>query len=147
MLTELGKILKIICTKADIKQKEMAKSLGIATGKLSNILAGKTVPDMDLLGKCIDHYQVKGKEIKDLFSSAFSSTAKHNHTIVLDTRHFKQERIDMLIKVITALLLHKEQDSQWVIKGLERDIKNFYNNLDIQLEYIIPPQEEGSSKV
>ncbi|GHV55276.1 hypothetical protein AGMMS49579_17710 [Spirochaetia bacterium] len=144
MSTELGKILKTICIQTDTKQKEMAKKLGISDGKLSEIITGKAVPDMDLLGKCIDQYQVKGKEIMDLFSSAFSSTAENNHTIVLDTRHFRPDRIDILIKVITVLLLNKDLHQR---KGLVSAIINCYECLDGQVEYSPHPQEENSSKV
>ncbi|GHT63832.1 hypothetical protein FACS1894110_02360 [Spirochaetia bacterium] len=142
MSTALGKILKTICIQTDTKQMEMAKKLGISDGKLSEIITGKAVPDMDLLGKCIDQYQVKGKEIRDLFSSAFSGTAENNHTIVLDTRHFSPDRIDMLIKVITVLLLDKDLHQR---KGLESAIKNCYECLDGQVKYSPPPQEENNS--
>jgi transcriptional regulator with XRE-family HTH domain len=145
MLTELGKILKIICTKADIKQKEMAKDLGISTGNLSDIMAGKTVPKMDILGKCIERYGIKGKEIRDLFSSAFSSAAKNNHTIILDTRHFKKDRVDFLIKIITIFLLQKDLYDFLMDKKVKLDVITCYNELDSNVEYPLPYQEERTS--
>jgi transcriptional regulator with XRE-family HTH domain len=143
MVTELGKILKKICVDADIKQREMAKSLKISTGKLSAIMTGKTVPDMDLLGKCIDRYQLKGKDIKDIFSSAFVSTAKNNHTIVLDVRHFRPQRVDWLIKIFTLLLLQNGPDDIHIT--LTHIMKDCYRTLDTGVEYTPPSYEESDT--
>jgi transcriptional regulator with XRE-family HTH domain len=105
MFTEFGKMLKKLTIDEGISQGQLAKDLGISPAMLSNYMTGKNVPEMRIVEKCIKRFKLEKEEVKDIFSKLFSSTAKANHKIILDTRYFKEDRIDLLVQAVTILLL------------------------------------------
>jgi len=105
--TELGKILKNIMNMKDISQEKLGKELGVSESSISNYITGKSIPDMEFLLKCVNRFNIEGKDLRTLFSSAFFYSYKNNQKIIIDTRNFAEERIKPLITVITTLLLYQ----------------------------------------
>jgi transcriptional regulator with XRE-family HTH domain len=133
MLTDFGKMLKKLMVDEGINQEQLAQELGISSGILSNYMAGKNIPEMEIIEKCIRRFKLQRGSVKDIFSKAFSSTAKAKHKIILDTRYFKERRIDLLVQAITVLLLF--HPTLVVTEGLsqtnlEKDIKEIYDILE-----------------
>jgi len=104
MLTDFGKIIKILCTNANLKQEELAVELGISAPTLSNYMNGKTVPEMDILMKCIQHFNISNKDIKELLTKAFKSSSSNNKKIILNTEFLSEERLNLLIQALVILL-------------------------------------------
>jgi transcriptional regulator with XRE-family HTH domain len=86
MLTDLGKMLRNFCTNAELKQEQLASDLGCSPGALSNYMNGKTVPEMEILAKCAERFNLKGIDLKNLFAKAFFGAIQTQQKIVLDTR-------------------------------------------------------------
>jgi predicted transcriptional regulator len=133
MLTDFGKMLKKLMVDEDISQGQLAKELDISPAILSNYMTGKNVPEMKVVEKCVRQFLLKKGDVKDIFSKAFSSAAKENHKIILDTQYFREDRIDLLVQAITVLLL--STPSLFFTNGslsidLEKDIKWFYIGLE-----------------
>jgi predicted transcriptional regulator len=133
MLTDFGKMLKKLMVDEGINQGQLAKDLGVSPAMLSNYMTSKNVPEMGVVEKCIKRFKLEKAEIKDIFSKVFSSAAKANHKIVLDTRYFKEDRIDLLVQAVTILLLSHPTlffpDGPASIE-LSDNIKKFYAGLD-----------------
>jgi predicted transcriptional regulator len=135
MLTDFGKMVKKLMVDEDMSQGQLAKELGVSPAMLSNYMTGKNIPEMMIVEKCIKRFMLKEAGIKDIFSKAFSSTAKANHKIILDTRYFKERRIDLLVQAITILLLFHptlEIFDGSILTNLENDIKRLYSYLERQ---------------
>jgi transcriptional regulator with XRE-family HTH domain len=133
MFTEFGKMLKKLMIDEGISQGRLAKDLGISPAILSNYMTGKNIPEMKMVEKCIKRFKLEKGDLKDIFSKAFSSTAKANHKIIMDTRYFKEERVDLLVQAITVLLLSRPMlspldDSMSI--NLEYTVKKCYAELD-----------------
>jgi transcriptional regulator with XRE-family HTH domain len=105
MLTDLGKMLRNLCTNDSIIQKKLAKDLGVSPAALSNIVTGKAAPSMELLAGVISRFNLKGKDIKELFFKAFSGSFRSGQKIEIDPRFFKAERQDILAQAIIIMLL------------------------------------------
>jgi len=106
MATEFGRILKGLIGNCDISQGKLAEELGVSPAILSNYIAGKNIPKMDFLRKCVNYFKLEGNDLKTFFTSAFICSYQNNQEIYLDTRYFKEERIIPLINVVVALLLY-----------------------------------------
>jgi predicted transcriptional regulator len=135
MLTDFGKMIKKLMVDEGINQGQLAQDLGISPAILSNYMTGKNIPEMRIVEKCIKRFRLQNTAVKDIVSKAFSSAAKANHKIILDTQYFKEERIVFLVQVITILLssyptLSLIYDSTLI--DLEKDIKKFYINMERQ---------------
>jgi transcriptional regulator with XRE-family HTH domain len=135
MLTEFGKMLKKLMIDEGISQGQLAKDLGISPSILSNYMTGKNIPEMKIVEKCIKRFKLEKGDLKDIFSKAFSSAAKANHKIILDTRYFKEEWVDLLVQAITVLLLSRPtlsflEDSMSIDLGYT--VKKCYTDLDHQ---------------
>jgi transcriptional regulator with XRE-family HTH domain len=133
MFTEFGKMLKKLMIDEGISQGQLAKDLGISPAILSNYMTGKNIPEMRILEKCIERFKLEKGDLKEIFSKAFSSAAKANHKIILDTRYFKEEWVDLLVQAITVLLLSRPalsfpDDSMPI--DLEYTVKRCYTELD-----------------
>ena len=137
MLTRLGKFLDNLCTNAGITQKQLATAIGCSAGTLSNYMNGKTVPEFDLLAKCVDLFDIEGKYLKAFFTCTFASTVKSNQKIVIDTRYFQEERLDLLVKVLVFLLLFSEKNIVKYPSGLD----SFYRLRDKIRECFQSPGE------
>ena len=104
--TVFGKILRGLMVKNNLRQVELAKELGVSPAILSNYITGDNIPEMDFLAKCAKRFGMEGKELADLFYSAFSSNAiSSHHKIVLDTRFIDPARFEMLSKFLTVSVL------------------------------------------
>jgi transcriptional regulator with XRE-family HTH domain len=153
MLTDLGKMIKNLCTNADLKQEQLAAKLGCSPGTLSNYMNGKAAPDMDILAKIVDRFGLKEKELKNLFSKAFFSAVQNNQKIVLDTRFFRKGRVETLVQFIVALLLLDNKHSSsttdidpTLFSNIIRNIKGSYNAMDIEESLkLIQPSQGGES--
>jgi transcriptional regulator with XRE-family HTH domain len=104
MLTDFGKIVKKRMVDEGISQGQLAQKLGISPGILSNYMTGKNIPEMETIENWIKYFALRNEEIRDIFTKAFSSTARANHSIHLDTRFFKRERLDLLAKAIVVIV-------------------------------------------
>jgi hypothetical protein len=62
---------------------------------------------MRIVEKCIKRFTLEKGDLKNIFSKAFLSAAKADHKIILATRYFKEEWVDLLIQAITVLLLSR----------------------------------------
>jgi len=137
--TELGKILRRLMVDKNLRQEQLAKELGVSTSILSNYITGKNIPEMKLIAKCIKYFNLEGKEIKELFTRYFSSMAKDNGKIILDTQFFKPERINLLVKLLTILLLYPYDD----LKGQEEkslsELNTFIGSSFDNVRYAPPP--------
>ena len=115
--TEFGRILKGLIGKCDISQEELAIELTeshqkkVSPSILSNYIKGKNIPEMDFLEKCVSRFSLKGKELKDIFEKAFFSTIQSHQRISLDTRYFREERLETLVQIIIILLLYSNRQS------------------------------------
>jgi transcriptional regulator with XRE-family HTH domain len=133
MFTEFGKMLKKLMIDEGISQGQLAKDLGISPSILSNYMTGKNIPEMRIVEKCIKRFKLEKGDLKNIFSKAFSSAAKANHKIILDTRYFKEEWVDLLVQAITILLLSRPtlsflDDSMSIDLGYT--VKKCYIDLD-----------------
>jgi len=108
--TDFGRMIRKLIDDEDIGQKDLAKNLGVSESTLCSYLSGKNIPDMKLVAKCIKLFNLQDKEVKELFTKYFLSTAKENSRIILDTKFFKPKRIDLLVKLLTILLLYPHDD-------------------------------------
>jgi predicted transcriptional regulator len=135
MLTDFGKMVKKLMVDEDISQGQLAKELGISPAMLSNYMTGKNIPEMMIVEKCIKRFKLQSVAVKDIFLKTFSSTAKANHKIILDTRYFKERRIDLLVQAITILLLFHPTltvNEGSTLTNLEKDITTLYSCLERQ---------------
>jgi transcriptional regulator with XRE-family HTH domain len=134
MLTDFGKMVRNLCTNAELKQEQLAAVLGCSPGALSNYMNGKTVPEMEILAKLVERFGLKGKDLKNLFVKVFSGTVQNQQKIVLDTRFFREDRLDTLVRVIVALLLVSDRPNQMTnlpkLAVLTDSIKGNYDAMD-----------------
>jgi predicted transcriptional regulator len=135
MLTDFGKTVKKLMVDEGISQGQLAKELGISPAILSNYMTGKNIPEMETIEKCSKRFKLEKEGMISIFSKAFSSVAKANRKIILDMRYFKEERVELLVQAITALLLSHpalilSYESTYI--DLERAIRGFYTDLDRQ---------------
>jgi predicted transcriptional regulator len=153
MLTDFGKMLKKLMVDEGINQKQLAPDLGISSGMLSNYIAGKNIPEMKTIEKCIKRFKLQRGAVKDIFSKAFSSTAKAKHKIILDTQFFNSKRLDLLVQVIVVLMLYpdnpskKHKPSDFGLMVLRSRIFDYFKNLDIESEYQPPASTVDDSDI
>jgi predicted transcriptional regulator len=152
MSTGFGKILKKLMVDEDMKQEQAAKDLGISPGILSNYIAGKNIPEMKFIRKCIERFHLQGKAVRDIFTASFSSTARSNQKIILDTRFFKTDRIELLAQAIAVLMLYPanpdvliDKNADLKLSNLKENINNHFESLALQLDYL-PPTEPDTQK-
>ncbi|GHU81795.1 hypothetical protein FACS189468_5070 [Spirochaetia bacterium] len=138
MLTNLGKMLRNLCTDNGITQEQLAKDLGVSPAALSLIVNSKA-PSMELLAGVIGRFNLKGKDIRELFFRAFSSSFRAGQKIEIDPRFFKKERWDTLAQVIVTLLLHPDYDYENVkissFITLKDSMSTWYNKLSEYVEF------------
>jgi transcriptional regulator with XRE-family HTH domain len=150
MLTDFGKTVKKLMVDEGISQGQLAKELGISPAILSNYMTGKNIPEMKIIEKCIKRFNLEGGKAKEIFTLAFLSTAQANHSIHLDTRFFKRERLDLLAEAIIVIMLYpdipskKQEPFEHRLELLRSRISSCFKNLDIKTEYQPPaPVESG----
>jgi len=108
--TEFGKVLRSLMPGKNLRQGQLAEKLGVSVGTISNFIIGKTIPEMDFLSKCIKELDVKNGTIANLIYTAFISSATGNQKkVILDTRFIDFERIKLLAKTLTVLLLYPNE--------------------------------------
>ncbi|MDR2630131.1 MAG: helix-turn-helix transcriptional regulator [Spirochaetaceae bacterium] len=144
MLTDFGKMVKKLMVDEGINQRQLAQDLGISPAILSNYMTGKNIPEMETIEKCIKRFKLQRGAVKDIFSKAFSSTAKSNHKIILDTRYFDSKRLDLLAQAIVVLMIYpdnpskKQEPFDFELAALRSHISDYFKNLDIESEYQPP---------
>jgi len=107
--TDFGKIIRKLMVKNNLRQEQLAKELEVSPSILSNYITGKNIPEMDFLAKCVKKFNLKNKDVQDLFFNAFLSSASNNQKVVIDTRYIAQERYETLAKSLAVLLLYPEK--------------------------------------
>jgi transcriptional regulator with XRE-family HTH domain len=133
----------------DISQGQLAQDLGISPAMLSNYMTGKNIPEMETIEKCIKRFNLEGGKIKEIFTQAFFSTAQANHSIRLDTRSFKRERLDLLAEAIVVLMLYPDTPSEKQepfdprLELLRNRISGYFKGLDMKAEYQPPALVES----
>jgi predicted transcriptional regulator len=152
MSTGFGKILKKLMVDEDVKQEQIAKDLGISPGILSNYIAGKNIPEMKFIRKCIERFHLQDRAVRDIFTASFSSAARSNQKIILDTRFFKTDRIDLLAQAIAVLMLYPvdpdvliNKNADLKLSNLKEGINKHFESLVLQLDYL-PPTEPDTQK-
>jgi transcriptional regulator with XRE-family HTH domain len=150
MLTDFGKTVKKLMVDEGISQGQLAQDLGISPAMLSNYMTGKNIPEMMVVEKCIKRFNLEIEKVKEIFTQAFFSTAQTNHSIHIDTRFFKRERMDLLAQAIVVLMLYPDVPSQNQdpfdprLEALRSRISDYFTSLDIKAEYQPPaPAESG----
>jgi transcriptional regulator with XRE-family HTH domain len=152
MLTDLGKMVRNLCTNAELKQEQLATDLGCSPGALSNYINGKTVPEMEVLAKLVDRFDLKGNDLKNLFAKAFFGSVKSSHKIILDTRYFRKDRFETLVQVIVALLLVSGRPDQTTrlpkLAFVIDSVKSSFDAMDADdfLELVKYPKNENKSQ-
>jgi transcriptional regulator with XRE-family HTH domain len=153
MLTDFGKMVKKLMVDEGISQGQLAQDLGISPAMLSNYMTGKNIPEMETIEKCIKQFKLKNGKIRDIFTKTFSSTAEANHSIHLDTRFFKRERLDLLTQAIVVLMLYpdtpdkKQEPFDPRLEALRSRISDYFISLDIKTEYQPPAPAGGDSNI
>ena len=143
--TEFGKVLRELMAKNNLRQGELAKELGVSPSILSNYITGKNIPEMDFLAKCVDLFALKGKELKNLFDKAYLSSIKTSQKIILDTRYFREDRLDTLLQILMVLQLYSDMSCACTQYNLEFEgcIKNIYDALDNdKVKFVRPSQDD-----
>jgi transcriptional regulator with XRE-family HTH domain len=145
--TELGKVIRELMAKNNLRQEQLAGELGVSPSILSNYITGKNIPEMSFLAKCVDRFALKGKDLKDLFDKAFSSSVKGSHKIILDTRYFREDRIGTLLQILVVLQLYSDRQSSLdspLLVNLIKSIEKSYNAMDTDnyLELVRPLQDD-----
>jgi predicted transcriptional regulator len=149
MFTDFGKMVKKLMVDENMSQGQLAKELGISPAMLSNYMTGKNIPEMETIEKCIKRFDLRNGKIRDIFTKTLTSTAQANHSIHLDTRFFKRERLDLLAEAIVVIMLypdnpnymHAPYDSR--LKALRGQIADYFKSLDIEVEYHPPALVES----
>jgi transcriptional regulator with XRE-family HTH domain len=142
--TELGKFLRELMARNNLRQEQMAKELGVSPSILSNYIIGKNIPDMDFLAKCVDRFNLKKNDLKSLLIKAFISSIKTSQKVILDTRYFKEDRLNTLIQILVVLQLRLDIPTLQELPNLKRIIKNNYDAMDNDnfLELVRPSQDD-----
>ena len=104
------------------------------------------MPEMKEFAKCVDLFSLTGKDLKNLFSKAFFGAVNTQKEIVLDTRFFKQDRLESLVQIIVVLLLLSDRpdpilrDMIPIIDKIRNEIKGRYEAMDTDpyLELVRP---------
>lgn len=116
----LGKRMKVLRDKKDLKQNEVAKGLGVSPYQLSRYENGKSKPDPDLIWKIATYYGVRtdylfgmtdnpneeSEDFKEYINDPLTSIAFKDFESLTDEQ--KQEAIEM-IKFIKFKESQKEQ--------------------------------------
>ncbi|MDR2445327.1 MAG: helix-turn-helix transcriptional regulator [Spirochaetaceae bacterium] len=141
-------MLKKLTVDEGISQEQLAKDLGISPAILSNYMTGKNIPEMSFIEKCVKRFSLRNRKIRDIFTKAFFSTAQANHSIHLDTRFFKHERLDLLAQAIVVIMLYpdtpnkKQEPFDDRLEIFGNRISGYFKSLDIEAEYR-PPAPAG----
>jgi transcriptional regulator with XRE-family HTH domain len=105
MLSEFGVFLKILMVdKGDITQYALGKELGCSASMISNIITGKTSPNFAFLVRCREYFGLKGKDVVDMFRTAFHSS----DSIDIDMSYFPEKGKAHIADILAPLLLHPE---------------------------------------
>jgi transcriptional regulator with XRE-family HTH domain len=107
LLTEFGRYIKTLrVNQGDITQEDLAGKLGCSASQLSNIMNGKTPPDINLLVKCQKYFGLDKNATVDCFRKAFLSAEILN----IDTSYLEKDRKEFLANAIVVLLLYQKSD-------------------------------------
>jgi transcriptional regulator with XRE-family HTH domain len=138
--SEFGKILRVLMAKNNLSQEKLAKKIDVMPSTLVNYISGETVPTMDFLLECIKKFNMEKEESVDLIRSYFSVSAKKKKKITFNTQFMDPQRIEVLAKVLTVLMLfpdidiHTERDYK-SFRDLASNINNFYSALGKAAEF------------
>ena len=145
--TDLGIVLRELMVRHNLSQGKIAKKIGVQESTLSNYITGKFIPEMDFLAKCVQQFGLKQKgvekgiDIVDFFHKAFLSTATNNHKVIFDTRFLDSQRIEILAKVLTVLVLYPKSPSSLDSKDLKTiemlgdDVNWYFKMLGKEVEF------------
>ena len=136
--TDFGIILRELMARHNLNQGKLAKKLGVSSAILSNYITGKNIPEMKLVAKCIKCFDLQNKEIKEIFTRYFSTTAKKNDKIILNTEFLKPERIDLLVKLLTILLLYPHDNFTGQEGKTLNELNLFLNAFSAGIRYLPP---------
>jgi len=137
--SELGTILKVFMAKNNLSQDKLANEIGVLPSTLFNYISGETIPNMDFLLKCIKRFNMGKGEIADFICSNFLVSAKKKKKITFDTSFMDPQRIEILAKVLTVLMLypdvHPYDHENKLIRELASKIEIFYSALEKIAEF------------
>jgi transcriptional regulator with XRE-family HTH domain len=124
--TEFGKMVRELLAKNNLGQEKLAAELNISKAQLSNYLTGKNSPTMDFLKKCTENFKLEKTYLAEFLRTAFLSSAEKKNKIVVDTRFIDKERIEMLSKVLSVIILYPKYNE---INRMGDNIDLLYNAL------------------
>lgn len=102
MQTDFGKRIRLLLTEKDnMSQAGFAKEIGCSPAMVSNILNGKTPPDIQFLQKCQLFFNLSVQDTLSFYISAFSSYS----SISIDSSHLDGEWRGLLGTIIVVMLL------------------------------------------
>ena len=137
--SEFGKILRVLMAKNNLSQEKLAKKIDVMPSTLVNYISGETVPTMDFLLECIKKFNMEKGESVDLIRSYFSVSAKKKKKVTFDIRFMDPQRIEVLAKVLTVLMLYPDvhiyEHEYKLIRELSFNINAFYSALEKIAEF------------
>ena len=136
--TDFGIVLRELMARHNLGQGKLAKKLGVSSAILSNYITGKNIPEMKLVAKCIKNFDLKDKYIKEIFYKYFLSVAKQNDRIIIDTQFLKPERIDLLVKFLTVLLLYPHDNYTGQEEKTLNDLNQYLDAFSEEICYVPP---------
>ena len=136
--TDFGIVLRELMARHNLSQVKLAKKLGVSSAILSNYITGKNIPEMKLVAKCIKNFDLKDKNIKEIFYKYFLSVSKQNGRIIIDTQFFKPERIDLLVKSLTVLLLFPYDNYTGQEEKTLNELNQYLNSFSEEIRYVPP---------
>ena len=147
--TEFGKVLRSLLPGQNLHQGKIAKKLGVSTGTISNYITGKNIPGTDFLSKCIKEFGLKKGAMANFFYTAFLSAATSKQKeVIIDARLIDSERIEILAKFLTVLVLYPHMENPEIksdhkrdpgkINKLGKEILYFYKVLEEEVEFHPP---------
>ena len=144
--TELGKVIREYMAKNNLSQEKLAEELGLSDSMLSNYIIGKNIPDTKFLAKCIQKFKLQNAQLSEFFRLSFISSAKSKNKVLLDTQFIDPDRLEMLSKILTVVILYPEipynNTELENIRELGFVIGKFYNALATRTTFKPPAKSD-----
>jgi transcriptional regulator with XRE-family HTH domain len=122
---EFGKFIRGLMAKHDLTQEEIAEKLDVKPPTMSNYMKGKTNPEMEVLAKCAKEFSLGNEEIKDLYYKTIMGMITSNQKITLETQVFDSDRLEVLSKILAALVLSPAKPPEEKYDDFYRVLKTY----------------------
>ena len=61
-----GKAIKVLCVENNLKQRDLAKDIGVNEQTLSAVITGRRYPDAELIVSVLIYFNMKAAELSDM---------------------------------------------------------------------------------